>query len=63
MNEFFSGKCSYIEDNKCPDIIKMNDGRKFGNIDEDLEDQYYNLCTSGGKCLTREKLLEEELAK
>jgi len=61
MSEFFSGNCVYSNDKSCPDILKIMESREIGEFNDDLEDQYYNLCTSGGKCLTRDKLLEDKL--
>jgi len=43
----------------CPDIEKLEESKKTGYINEDLADQYEELCTIGGfKCSTRESYQE-----
>ena len=50
--------CEFID--KCSDI-KLKESRGYRRVDEDLEDQYEELCTCGGfKCLLKQKYLEEE---
>ena len=58
MADYFAGKCEYIE--VCPDIKKLRVSEINGNVDEDLADQYEELCSVGGRCLIK-KSLEEKL--
>ncbi len=53
MNEY---NCEFID--KCSDIKKLRKIRKAGKINEGLEDQFYELCSTGGfKCSKREEYL------
>ena len=56
--EYFVGKCEYMD--ACPDIKKLGESKINGNVDEDLAEQYQELCSVGGRCLIK-KSLEEEL--
>lgn len=48
---YFSGPCDYMA--SCPDNRKL---MTTDFVNEDLADQFYELCTVGGRCLNREKL-------
>ncbi|MBS3070985.1 hypothetical protein J4407_01645 [Candidatus Pacearchaeota archaeon] len=54
--EYFTGKCEYSSGRNCPDINVLTKKRSTGIIDPDLEDQYNELCTIGGRCLLRRDL-------
>ena len=56
--EYFVGECKYMD--ACPDIKKLGESKRNGNINEDLAEQCQELCTVGGRCLIK-KSLEEEL--
>ena len=55
--DYFAGKCEYME--VCPDIKKLRESEINGHVDEDLADQYQELCLVGGRCLTKKSLEEE----
>ena len=53
--DFFIGKCEFIQ--RCPDVKRLRESQEEGIPNLDLEDQYFELCTSGGKCLIRDEYL------
>ena len=55
--EYFAGKCEYMD--ACPDIKKLRESQISRNVDEDLADQYQELCSVRGRCLTKKSLEEE----
>ena len=55
--DYFVGECKYMD--ACPDIKKLRESEINGNVDEDLTEQYQELCSVGGRCLIKKSLEEE----
>ena len=55
--DYFAGKCVYIDE--CLDIGRLRKSEISGNVDEDLADQYHELCSVGGRCLIKKSLGEK----
>ena len=55
--EYFEGECEYMD--ACPDIKRLRESQRNGKVDEDLAEQYQELCIVGGRCLIRESLEEK----
>ena len=56
--DFFIDECEFMK--ICLDIKRLRKTQEKGDTDPDLEDQYHELCTSGGECLTRTYLLNKK---
>ena len=55
---YVTGRCEVMD--RCPDIRRLRESRERGVVDETLAEQYHELCSVGGYCLTREEILSEE---